>query len=148
MKHDNYELLLVSGNLGMIDFVSAGPQGRIIKRIRIHSTPRPEIFYISLADLGRGGKSDDRSINNNGDRDKVLATVVYFIELYTLKYPERWLYFSGNTKPKNRFYRMVINKRLRTLVGNFCIYGDVNQEIKPFSPGIDADGFLVKRILP
>ena len=148
MKHDIYELLVVSGNLGMIDFVSAGPQRRIVKRIRIYSTPKPEIFHVLLADVGRGGKSDDMAMNNNGDRDRILATVVYVIELYTLRYPERWIYFSGNTKLKNRLYRMFINKRLGMLASNFYIYGDVNKEIKPFSPGVDADGFLVKRMLP
>jgi hypothetical protein len=50
------------------------------------------------------GEIDDKVISNNGDSEKVLATVVATVYAFTDKYPETWIYATGSTKARTRLY--------------------------------------------
>jgi len=144
MEFDFYDLLVIADNLSILDFVSVGHRGEIIKRIEFNRTYRPEIFSLSLSDIRKRAR-DTRSRSNNGDRDKILATVVYAIDIYTQRYPERWIHLAGNTKQKTRLYRMTIGLNLAELSKRFYIYAQINDEIRLFSVNMPVDSFLVKR---
>ena len=84
-------------------------------------------------------------ISNNGDSDKVLATVVATLYAFSDKYPNYWIYATGSSKARTRLYRMGISKFLNVIESDFEIYGELENNWEKFKIGIEYDGFLVKR---
>lgn len=84
---------------------------------------------------------------DNGDRNKILATVVNAIDEYTKRYPMRWIYFRGSTKGRTRLYRMAVGLNLKELSAKFEIYAeaDENEEFIPFQKNMNLEAFLIKR---
>lgn len=98
MKYEIYTDLRIAHDLRVFEFVSIGKYGVIPKRIAFIPTVLPEVFNLAFGDINEDGEIDDYSISDNGDRNKILATLAKVIELYTDKYPERWIYFRGSRK--------------------------------------------------
>jgi hypothetical protein len=88
---------------------------------------------------------DDTVVSDNGDSEKVLATVVATVYAFTDKYPDAWVYATGSTKARTRLYRMGIAKFLEEVREDFEILGEINEEWEPFEIGIDYEGFIVRR---
>jgi len=84
-------------------------------------------------------------ISNNGDSEKVLATVVAALYAFTDKYPNAWVYATGSTKTRTRLYRIGISKYISEITEDFEIYGEIHDEWKSFEKNIDFVGFLVNR---
>ena len=76
MKLDKYELK--SGEeLEVFEFVSVGPKGRIIKIIQYSPTNYKDLYNLGFGDKNaETNEIEDEVISNNGDGEKVLATVV------------------------------------------------------------------------
>ncbi len=47
---------------------------------------------------------------NNGDSEKLLATVIQALYIFFNKYPTRIVFAQGSTKSRTRLYRMGISK--------------------------------------
>jgi hypothetical protein len=145
MKLDKYELK--SGEqLEVFEFVSVGPKGRIIKIIQYTPTN-----YKDLYNLGFGDKNaethelDDSVISNNGDGEKVLATVVASLYAFTDKHPEIMVYATGSTESRTRLYRMGITRYIREVERDFEIFGELENSWQEFKKDIEYKGFLVRR---
>jgi hypothetical protein len=102
MQYDNYPVFHISKDLSVFDFVSSGKNGKILKRIAFMHTERSGVYNLAFGDINNEGEIDDFRISDNGDRHKVLATVVKSVDAYTRKYPRRWIIFSCSTIP---FYK-------------------------------------------
>ena len=145
-----------SKELDTIEFISTGIKGNIDKIIRFESTDNPLIYNLAFGDkiiINRNNEMiqdfDDKVNSENGDRDMVLATVASAADEYTLKYPERWLIFSGSDVTRTRLYRMAITKNYAELSIDFHIFGIFDTDIGfikvPFDSNIKFDGFIIKR---
>jgi len=147
MKYEIYTDLRIAHDLRVFEFVSIGKYGAVPKRIAFIPTVLPEVFNLAFGDINEDGEIDDYSISNNGDRNKILATLAKVIELYTDKYPERWIYFRGSTKERTRLYRMAIGINLEELSEKFEIYVEVDSknEFLPFQKNMQIIAFLIKR---
>ena len=119
--------------------------GVIAKRITFSPTEYPKVYNLVFGDLNIVGKLSDDSISNNGDRDKVLATVIHAIDTYLNAYPDRLIFFIGSTKERTRLYRMAIGLNLKELSGKFDIYCQTDTDILPFKRNMKAISFLIKR---
>jgi hypothetical protein len=66
-------------NLQLYHFMSIGLRGSIQKAVKFRHV-RDYIFNLSFGNWdGTSDRIDDRSVSNNGDRDKILATVAYLV---------------------------------------------------------------------
>lgn len=128
----------------MIEFISIGKNGPVKKRI-LFSPPDAVMVNLAFGDIDEYGKLNDRTVTDNGDRNKVLATVVHAVELYFNKYPERWIYFRGSTSSRMRLYRMAITIHLEELLIKFDIYAEQRNRIIYFQKNIEAEAILVKK---
>jgi hypothetical protein len=127
-------------------FTSTGHKGRIKKRIRIQERGLEDVYNIAFGDLLDGtDKLDDYNISNNGDWQKVLATVAGAIYQYTEKYPERWIYAVGITTSRTRLYRMGLTKYLDQIKNDFELFGFINGQWQEFEKGINYEAFLARR---
>jgi hypothetical protein len=147
MEYEIYPDLRVRSDYQMFEFESIGKNGSVLKRILFMPTITPMLYNLEFGDIDETGMLDYYSISNNDDRDKILATIVKAIEIYTFKYPERLIYFSGSTKERTRLYRMAIGLNFEALSQKFEIMVKTENEIEltAFEKNIQATGFFIKR---
>jgi hypothetical protein len=145
MKLPKYPLASNS-KLSTFEFISEGDKGLIIKLIQFQKTNLADVYNLAFGDKDPdSGAIDDKVVSNNGDGEKVLATVVSSVYAFTDRYPKRWIYATGSTKSRTRLYRMGISKYIEEIKRDFDILGEINGEWEEFKAGIDYDGFLAKR---
>lgn len=108
-------------------------------------TDTPGVYNLAFGDIDQKGEMDDVTISDNGDRNKILATVAKAVDEYTRRYPRRWIVFKGSTNDRTRLYRMAIGLNLEQLSIKFHIYGLKGEEFVPFQRNMHATAFLVKR---
>ena len=144
MKLDKYELK--SGEqLEVFEFVSLGTKGKIPKLIQYTPTNYKDLYNLGFGDKNiETGEIDDNIISNNGDSEKVLATVVATLYAFIDKHREAMVFATGSTKSRTRLYRMGITKYLDEIKKDFEIYGELDSGWEEFQKGVDYEAFLVK----
>lgn len=145
MKYELYSDLKFTEDFSVIEFLSFGKNGPIPKRITLEPTELENVYNLTLGNIDENGELDDRKVSDNGDRNKILATIFYIADIYTRKYPERWIVFRGNTKERTRLYRMAIGINLGELSEKFEIYAFAQNELIPFVKNMEINTFLIKR---
>jgi|ERR1051326_6316791 hypothetical protein len=142
MKLPRYPLK-AGRRLTTFEFISEGPKGKIPKLIQFTPTNIEDIFNLSFGDKHPEGELDDTIISNNGDSEKVLATVVAAVYAFTHKYKDKWVYASGSTRSRTRLYRIGIAKHLASAKKDFDIYGVTGEDWELFRKNQDYEAFLV-----
>jgi len=145
MQYDVYKDLYIRDRYSIFDFFSIGPKGIIPKRIAFVPTEFSGVYNLSFGDIDVNDKINDYSISDNGDRNKVLATVAYAVEIYLNKYPDRYIFFTGSTKERTRLYRMAVGLNFGELATKFEIYCQTESGIIPFEKNIPITGLIVRR---
>jgi hypothetical protein len=145
MKYEIYLNLTFTPDYSVIDFISIGKHGAIPKRIVFTETELQNVYNLAFGDIDENGDIDDCRISDNGDRNKILATVVKVVDSYTQRYPYRWIIFSGSTKERTRLYRIAIGINLEELSKKYEIYAFVQDELKPFIKNMEINSFVIKR---
>jgi hypothetical protein len=129
-------------------FTSICPKGNIEKRIVYTKTKNRSVLNLAFGDVIKGSKGiDDTIVTNNDDKEKVLATVVASIYIFTSKYPNTWVGLTGSTVSRTRLYRIVISGYFEILSNDFEIYGLENQNWQVFEKNKNYDAFVIKRKL-
>ncbi|AEI50039.1 DUF6934 family protein [Runella slithyformis] len=114
-------------------FISEGKQGQIIKIIAYQPTgewsnDRP-IYNLGFGDYNLMTKEvDDKVVTDNGDTEKILATVAQTVPVFFSHYPNAILEVSGSTRGRTRLYKMLITKYMEELADFVTIYG-LNDEV-------------------
>lgn len=145
MKYEVYSELTITDDFSVVDFMSIGKNGAIPKRIAFTATELKNVYNLAFGDINDDDEIDDYTISDNGDRNKILATIVNVVDDYTKKYPERWIIFRGSTKERTRLYRMAIGINLDELSIKFDIYAYVQEEVLSFAKNMKINAFLIKR---
>ncbi|MGN6495179.1 MAG: DUF6934 family protein [Agriterribacter sp.] len=128
------------------EFVSEGTKGVIRKFIEFQETNYAGLFNLAFGDKNSSSESiDDLSVSNNGDTEKVLATVISALYAFCDEHPDAFVYASGSTKARTRLYRMGITKYYTQVQVDFYLYGQLGDDFVDFEPGVDYDGFLAQR---
>jgi hypothetical protein len=138
--------LTSSASLLTFEFISVGNQGKIHKVVQYQATNLKDVYNLAFGDKNlQNGDIDDTIISNNGDSEKVLATVVATIYAFTDYYPKAYVYATGSTTTRTRLYRIGIAKFIDEVKIDFEIFGQINNGWETFKIGRDYEGFLVKR---
>lgn len=128
------------------EFKSVGPKGIIPKIIFFQETDNPLVVNLAFGDKN---KSDlllnDKSVSNNGDREKILNTVASSVIAFTKIYPDVWVYARGSSPSRTRLYQIGINKRLEAVQMHFDVYGEKNNKWHVFEKNTEYNSFFVKR---
>jgi hypothetical protein len=132
--------------LTRFEFISEGPNGAIRKLIEFQETNTSDVFNLAFGDRdSQTGGVDDLAISNNGDTDKVLATVVAALYAFFDQHPDVFVYAEGSTKARTRLYRMGISRFFAEMEADFYLYGRIGEEFVPFELGRNYEGFLAQR---
>lgn len=105
MKNDKYENVIAATDFLEFEFMSVGPKGNILKLVQFTSTSHSNIFNLAFGNKTSDGL-DDLAIDDNTDRNKILATVSTTVYEFCKHYPNNWVFFSGSTLARTRLYRM------------------------------------------
>ena len=145
MKLDRYELK-AGRNLTTFEFLSEGQKGKIIKVIQFQRMNLPNLYNLAFGDKNsETGDLDDKVVTDNGDSEKVLATVVAAIYAFGDQYPDVWVYATGSTEARTRLYRMGINKYFDIAKADFDLMGEQQNEWEWYEKGKDYQAFAVRR---
>jgi hypothetical protein len=124
-------------------FFCIGKKGTILKRVSFIEFEFG-FFNMGLGDVDeQTGEVNYLSITDNGDRDKVLATVAEIVEELFKSYPEHTIYFKGTTSSRTRLYQMAINHYFDELNDKFHILGETDNKITQFIKNIKYESFLI-----
>jgi hypothetical protein len=145
MQYENYPAFHIADDLSVFEFFSTGKKGSILKLIAFMRTKRAGVYNLAFGDIDEYGEIDDLSISDNGDRNKILATVAKAVDEYIKKFPRRSIVFSGSTIERTRLYRMAIGLNLVELSLQFEIFGQIGNEFLPFYKNMPAMAFLIKK---
>lgn len=145
MQVDKYTLKSES-SLTTFEFISEGSNGAIRKLIQFQETNEPGLFNLAFGDKNNDtGDIDDLAISNNGDTDKILATVIAALYAFFDKHPEAFVYATGSTKARTRLYRMGITRFYDEMVEDFYLFGQFGDTFYEFEAGKEYKGFLAQR---
>lgn len=146
MKYNRYEYQ-TEDELHYFEFISIGKKGEIKKIVEYTKVSVDNIYNLGFGDYDKeGNRIDDKIVTNNGDSQKVLATVVSTVYAFTGKYPEAWVFATGSNEVRTRLYRMGITNNLTELQEDFFVYGmKIDETLEEFIIGEDYLGFLVTR---
>jgi hypothetical protein len=145
MQLDRYQLK-AGRDFTTFEFLSEGIKGKITKLVQFQQTGLPNLYNLAFGDVNPlTGELDDKIITNNGDSEKVLATVVAAVYAFTARYPNGWVYATGSTVSRTRLYRMGINKYLDVVDQDFDIMGEYQSDWEWYEKGKDYQAFAVHR---
>ena len=146
MKYPRYKYS-ADNELNLFEFDSIGNKGKITKIVQYTEMSIKGYYNLGFGDLDIETREiNDEIITNNGDGQKVLATVVSTMYSFTGNNPEAYIYATGSTESRTRLYRMGITNNLEELKKDFYVFGLRNdEEFEPFIVGEDYLGFLVTR---
>jgi hypothetical protein len=145
MKLPKYEIE-AEDSLQVFEFISIGNKGSIPKLIKFSETALKGFYNLAFGDKDLlTGDIDDKVVSNNGDSEKVLATIVSTVYAFTEKENGVWIYATGSTPARTRLYRMGITKYIDEVKQDFEIYGLLNGEWQDFEKDIDYTAFVARR---
>lgn len=147
MKYTIYSDYIAAPDLSVFEFTSVGAKGAIKKRIAFIPTDVKGVYNLAFGDIDTDDGIDDYNVTDNGDRNKILATVANAVDEFTRRYPMRWVYFRGSTEERTRLYRMAVGLNLTELSAKFEIYAETIEmdEFVPFRKNMNLQAFLIKR---
>ena len=145
MKLERYQLK-TSKNILVFEFLSEGSKGKIDKIIQFSETNLKGFYNLAFGDKNiETGELDNLAVSNNGDMEKVLATVVAAVLAFTERMPEAYIYATGSTSARTRIYRMGIMKYYNEIVESFDFFGETENDLETFVKNKDYNGFVVIR---
>ena len=128
------------------EFVSEGSKGKVRKIVQYTSINLKNYFNLGFGDKNPIANTiDDLVVTNNGDSQKILATVAYTLYEFTDHYPGANVIAIGSTMARTRLYRIGITNNLDAIQIDFNIYGLKENTWHRFEKGVLYDAFLVNR---
>lgn len=145
MSIERYEIQ-TSINSIYFEFISSGVNGNIVKVVKY--TPLKydtDVFNLGFGDKNiETGDLDDRAITNNGDTDKVLATVAFTIYNFFEEFPDAIVYLCGVTPSRTRLYQINISKFFDYISNDFEVLGELEEGFERFRKNVNYLGFAIK----
>ena len=131
MDKPTYELIVTEEAL-RFEFESVGKERVVKKVIRYAETNISGLYNLSLVDVLINGAESDTAITDNGDMEKILATVLSTFPLFLNRYPDCQIFFMGSTPTRTRLYQIAIRRELTTALKLFSINGLTDNGLEPF----------------
>jgi hypothetical protein len=127
-------------------FVSTGKKGDIVKVVQYSPTGLPGVYNLAFGDKDpKTGEISDTVISDNGDSQKVLATVSETALMFLDSHPSCQIFATGLTKARTRLYQRGIANNLEVISQTFEIKGLIGVNWHVFKKGVNYDAFLINK---
>jgi hypothetical protein len=128
------------------EFISEGPKGKINKLVKYTKDEDTGLYNLAFGNkIGRSNKIDDKIISDNGDREKILATVAATVYQFTAKYPEAIIFATGSNLARTRLYRISLSNILDQINNDFEIFGFYEGNWEIFEKNRNYSAFLLTK---
>jgi hypothetical protein len=145
MKIEKYQIQ-AGEKLKVFEFVSVGIKGKITKIVQFTPTNYKDLYNLGFGDKkGENDLIDDTIVSNNGDSEKVLATVVSILFVFLENNKKAMVYVSGSSESRTRLYRMGISKYFSEVKDNFDIFGELESGWEYFNTNKDYEAFIIRK---
>jgi len=137
-----------AGSPSKYEFYSEGPVRHIQKIVEFQPLFSPGLPFYNLCFGDWNEKTqtiDDTAITNNGDAEKVLATVATIVVEFTCIFEQATVYAEGSNLARTRRYQIGINRFLNEIGEIFNVYGYVDECWEPFRKNINYQAFSIRR---
>jgi len=155
MHYDHYNDLRFTDDHLLFLFYSEGPKGKLKKLVAYTPLKNiPDTYNLGFGTLKMNEHGleyvDGTEISDNGDRNKILATIALTAYTFVDRYPDKKIYLKGVDKVRTRLYQMAIGHAYEELSEKFRIWGDIDEgnnsfNLKPFKSGLNYQGFLIEK---
>lgn len=130
----------------VFEFVSEGINGKISKLVLFSETYLHNFYNLGFGDKDEStGEIDDEVVTNNGDSEKVLATVASTLYTFTDKFPVAMVFATGSTKARTRLYRIGISNNVEEIEKDLEVFWLIDKDWQAFQKQTEFEAFLVKR---
>ncbi len=130
----------------IFEFESTGPKGTVKKIVQYSEANVKNYYYLGFGDKDNNEATiNDLVVTNNGDSQKVLATVASTIYTFTEHHPDAHIVATGSTLARTRLYRIGISNNLQAIENDFYVFGLKDGIWEKFTKGIVYEAFLVKK---
>jgi hypothetical protein len=103
------------------------------------------IYNLAFGDWDElNGKLNDEKRSNNGDRDKVLATVALTVCDFLRYHPDSIVFAMGRTNSRSRLFQMGINSNWYKIQNVYHIEGYLLGRWEKFQTGKNYEAFTVR----
>lgn len=125
-------------------FESRGKRN-IEKRVIFQKLSIDNYYQLALVDVKQDGTFDDKIISNNGDRNKVLATVFQILNYFLTIYPNVIVLFAGSTDSRTRLYQIALSSEYEKASILFNISGFYNNSFETFVKNKTYEAFAISK---
>jgi hypothetical protein len=142
---ERYEVV-INDDFTDFEFLSIGKKGIIRKAIRFNKFRGENTYNLGFGDLiGDTNQIDDKVITDNGDSEKILATVASTLYVFTLEKADVSVFFKGSNQSRTRLYQIGISKYFEEISESFTVLGLTDLGWQSFNKQTNYHGFLIKR---
>jgi len=115
-------------------FFSLGKKG-IIPKVVIYEELQENLYNLAFGDYNPITQEiDDKSVSNNGDMVKILATIIQTIRDFFILYPQAILVIQGSTDTRTRLYQKIIKDNFSLIQTEFKVLALQKGGTKPETP--------------
>ena len=115
-------------------------------RFKFNRTEIENVFNLGFGDEDlKTGILDDKVISDNGDFEKILATLTATVYAFTKKKPNSVIIIRGVNKARVRLYQIGISKYFEKIYEDFEVFGLTETGWQPFIRNTRYRGFLIQR---
>jgi hypothetical protein len=123
-------------------FFSTGKQG-IITKVVLYEKTAPNHYNLGFGDYDHSTNGiSDKSVSNNGDTVKILATVIQTIRDFFEAKPHALLDIQGSTNVRTRLYQKIIRDNFVVIGTEFKVLAFRTLEDEPEIPDFSVDYVL------
>ena len=144
MNKPTYPVEIEDDNI--FSFLSIGKNGIILKMVEIAEI-QEGVYNLGFGDYNFTTESvDDKANSNNGDIEKVLATIFGIMIDFLNKNPSKTIFFAGSTPFRTQLYQRIVNTYFDEFSSILEIQGNRNGKYEPFQKNREYESFLVKKL--
>jgi hypothetical protein len=145
MRYEKYQFR-TDEDLKIFEFLSVGKKGSIKKRVYFQLFENTNVHNLAFGDVNlETDDLDDTVITDNGDTEKVLATVATTVFAFLDKYTNAIVHAMGATPSRTRLYQIGISKNIEELQEKYQIFGLFEDSVwTEFKKNVPYSAFYIK----
>ncbi len=141
MNAEKYEYTADQDKLLYV-FFSEGKKG-VITKVVIYEKIAPNHYNLAFGDYDSVTDNiSDKSVSNNGDTIKVLATVIQTMRDFFVERPHALIDIQGSTPLRTKLYQKIIYDNLLLIETDYKILAFKNKDAEPEKPDFSFNYFL------
>jgi hypothetical protein len=127
-------------------FFSVGKNGVILKVVAFENIEEKR-YNLGFGDYDFSTQTvNDKIVSDNGDSEKVLATVLVILDKFLCEHLDYEVFIVGSTESRTRLYQIAINVYYEEFIQFYQIFGESSGEMEPFQKNKKYESFLVRKL--